>query len=162
MSRTRRIVRTVATVACGAVLLAATACGGDSGKDDKSAPASTAPVTAAPTTAPASTPTTVLSAVDKAWRTTANELGKETGETAEFACPAGGFVLEGQLWGTTEYTDDSRICPAAVHAGVITAADGGTVTIRFVEGRESYGGSTEHGVTSDEYGPWSGGFVFVR
>jgi len=65
----------------------------------------------------------------------------------------------GNVWGTMTYTDDSRICRAAVHAGVI-GPDGGTVTIHPVAGRRSYQGSRRNGVTTRDYGRWQGSFVF--
>ncbi len=65
----------------------------------------------------------------------------------------------GNVWGTMVYTDDSRICRAALHAGVI-GPDGGTVTIRPSAGRRSYDGSRRNGVTTSDYGRWQGSFRF--
>ena len=64
------------------------------------------------------------------------------------------------VWGTGEYTDDSSVCTAAVHAGRIDAQRGGTVTFRPQPGRPSYRGSTAHGVTTTDYGAFDGGFAF--
>ncbi len=77
-----------------------------------------------------------------------------------FTLPAGGIAQE--CWGTDIYTDDSSIGTAAVHAGLITFAAGGTVTIRILPGQSSYTGSTANGVTSGDYGSWDGSFEFVR
>lgn len=81
--------------------------------------------------------------------------------TTEFTveCEAGG--TPGSVWGTGTYTDDSSICTAAVHAGLITVADGGEVTFRLVEGQESYEGSSANGVDSSDYGSWGASFEFV-
>jgi hypothetical protein len=65
-------------------------------------------------------------------------------------------------WGTDTYTSDSSIGTAAVHAGLITFAGGGIVTIRKVGAHESYEGSTRNGVTTSSYGAWDQSFVFVR
>lgn len=65
----------------------------------------------------------------------------------------------GTVWGTETYTDDSGICQAAVHAGVIDAS-GGDVTINLVDGLESYSGSEANGVETRDYGAWSGSFEF--
>lgn len=76
-------------------------------------------------------------------------------------CPAGG-KLEG-AWGTDIYTDDSSICTAAVHAGLISAKDGGSVTIEMRPDAGQYAGSTRNGVrTGDWMEPWTGAYVFVR
>lgn len=65
----------------------------------------------------------------------------------------------GSVWGTDIYTDDSSICRAAVHAGVITT-DGGDVTFTLEDGQENYAGSAANGVDSRDYGAWSGSFAF--
>ena len=53
----------------------------------------------------------------------------------------------GNIFGTDTYTDDSRICAAAVHAGVIDAS-GGIIRVTTEAGRDSYVGSTRNGVRS--------------
>jgi hypothetical protein len=93
------------------------------------------------------------------WTTAAaNERGKN-GQVFSYVCPPNGVGTS--VWGTDVYTDDSRICMAAVHAGLITYAAGGTVTIRILPGQSSYAGSQRNGVTSASYGAWSGSYAFV-
>jgi hypothetical protein len=65
------------------------------------------------------------------------------------------------VWGTDVYTDDSPVCPAAVHAGVITPQRGGVVTFAIGAGQSSYKASTRHGVASKPFGEWQGSFSFV-
>ncbi len=65
----------------------------------------------------------------------------------------------GDVWGTMVYTDDSNICRAAVHAGVI-GWDGGIVVVRPLPGQSSYDGNYGRGVASDDYGSWVGSFAF--
>ena len=77
-----------------------------------------------------------------------------------FTLPAGGS--DQGCWGTDVYTDDSSIGTAAVHAGLITFATGGTVTVRILPGQASYTGSSANGVTSASYGSWGGSFEFIR
>jgi hypothetical protein len=77
-----------------------------------------------------------------------------------YTLPAGGTASD--VWGTDTYTDDSSIGSAAVHAGLITFADGGTVTIRILPGQSQYTGTTRNGVTSIDWGDWDGSFEFVR
>jgi hypothetical protein len=67
----------------------------------------------------------------------------------------------GPVWGSGTYTDDSSICTAAVHAGLITRRDGGFVTIYVVEGMNSYKGSTLNGISTGNFGAFPGSFVFV-
>jgi hypothetical protein len=65
------------------------------------------------------------------------------------------------VWGTDNYTDDSAICEAGVHAGVLSR-NGGTVEIEISPDQGSYKGSSRHGVNSHEYGPWHGSFHFIK
>ena len=65
----------------------------------------------------------------------------------------------GSVWGTDVYTDDSRICRAARHAGVI-GANGGTVTFSMVGPRSSYTASSRNGVSTSRYGAWRGSYRF--
>lgn len=70
-------------------------------------------------------------------------------------------TLQGAVWGTDVYTDDSSICLAAVHAGAINRA-GGRVRVLATRGRQSYPGSTRNGVTSQAYGRWPNAFSFAE
>jgi hypothetical protein len=55
------------------------------------------------------------------------------------------------VWGSGPYTDDSGICKAAVHAGVLNNDAGGPVQLVFDAGGSSYKGSQQNGVTSQDY-----------
>lgn len=94
------------------------------------------------------------------WGTQADNLRGQNGQQFTYICPAGG-TISSRLWGTNLYTDDSSICTAAVHAGLIGTRNGGNVTIEIRPGAGSYSGSTRSGVTSKSYGSWRGSFVFV-
>ncbi len=83
---------------------------------------------------------------------------RDTGQIMRCHCPASATGA-GSVWGTDIYTDDSRICRAAVHAGAI-GPSGGTVVIRGLAGRNGYSGSNRNGVASSNYGQWSGSFSF--
>ena len=95
------------------------------------------------------------------WSRDTSSLRGRNGERFTFACVANG-VISSKLWGTSLYTDDSSICTAAVHAGLISAAGGGTVMVEIRPGAASYQPSTRNGVASKSFGAWSGSFVFVR
>ncbi len=82
--------------------------------------------------------------------------GLQVGWAQRCCCPAGSGG--GSLWGTGVYTDDSRICAAAVHTGAITAAAGGKITYTIRDGENCYFGRTQNGVTSSRYGAWSRSF----
>jgi beta-lactamase regulating signal transducer with metallopeptidase domain len=70
--------------------------------------------------------------------------------------------LYGPVWGTDVYTDDSRLATAAVHAGVLAAGERGMVRVTLLEGQSSYSGSTRNGVTSSNYGAWSGSYRIAK
>jgi hypothetical protein len=95
------------------------------------------------------------------WKTQPNELGTDVGTRFTLTCPANG-ELSGRLWGTDIYTNDSSVCTAAVHAGLITVDRGGVITIELRAGLSSYKGSIRNGATSADYGSWSGSFIFLR
>lgn len=95
--------------------------------------------------------------VEVTWRTVGRDLRGE--EPSRVRCPEDGTAFE--VWGTGEYTDDSSICTAAVHIGMITFQEGVEVLIEHSEGLESYEGSTRNGVTARSWGSWHGTFVFI-
>ena len=93
------------------------------------------------------------------WNLGADDLAVPVGMTWELDCEAGG-TADGRVWGSDPYTADSNICTAAVHAGLIDAEAGGTVTFEVIEGPESYEGSEANGVTTDDYGAFDKAFTF--
>lgn len=93
-----------------------------------------------------------------AWLQDATNRRANVGETFAYTCPANGQLYT--VWGTDIYTDDSSICTAAVHAGKITRAAGGVVTILILGPADVYVGSTRNGVESLDYGQWLGSFSF--
>lgn len=91
-------------------------------------------------------------------KASATSLNGQDGETLTLACSPGGSAHS--VWGSDIYTSDSSICTAAVHSGLITYEQGGTVTIELRPGREIYGCSERNGVTTSAYGPYQHSFVF--
>lgn len=75
-------------------------------------------------------------------------------------CPPHGAA--GSVWGTDVYTDDSSVCTAAVHAGVISLSDGGVFTVSNGPGRDHFVGASRHGVTSNEFARFEGSFRVAR
>ena len=98
-------------------------------------------------------------AADVDWAKSATEYRGRDGERIAFLCPPDGD-LSHSVWGTDTYTDDSAVCVAAVHQGIITTVEGGRVVIEIAPGEESYAASTAHGVTTLDYGAWSGSYTF--
>lgn len=83
----------------------------------------------------------------------------QNGLRLDHDCPPG---CTGAVWGTDVYTDDSNVCTAAIHAGIISSASGGAIGIIIAPGESSYTGSTRNGVTSASYGTWPGSYRVVR
>lgn len=132
------------------------ACGGD---DETSTDETTTTETAdTTTTTAADTTTTGGSAAADAWQKDATEYRGQNGTEVKFDCPAGGTL--DTVWGTETYTDDSSVCSAAVHVGLITVEDGGKVTIEIQPGQAIYEAGEANGVTSQYYGAWTGSFTF--
>ncbi|MEZ5666472.1 MAG: LCCL domain-containing protein [Alphaproteobacteria bacterium] len=90
--------------------------------------------------------------------------GLGAGDSLRCTCPT--TPAAGDVWGTATYTDDSAICAAAAHAGAIGPDSDmllfgqAAVTVSGTAGCESYAGSSRNGVTTRDYGPWSGSFYF--
>jgi hypothetical protein len=90
-------------------------------------------------------------------QTTAEKHRGQNGVSFRYSCPAN--VASAVVWGSGTYTDDSSICNAAIHAGVIQRAVGGVITITIKPGQSSYGSSAQNGVTSAAWGEWNGSFT---
>ena len=93
------------------------------------------------------------------WNQTAGRFREWPGTQIAYNCPPGGPI--GSVWGTNVYTDDSSVCTAAVHAGVIEVRTGGRVVIEMVDGQQAYGATTREGIKSNPYGAWGGSYVVV-
>jgi hypothetical protein len=65
----------------------------------------------------------------------------------------------GDIYGSNFYTDDSAVCRAALHAGVI-GEDGGRVSVYAARGQSSYPTVERNGVTSTGYGNWPRSIAF--
>jgi hypothetical protein len=65
------------------------------------------------------------------------------------------------VYGTDVYTAESAVCPAAIHAGVLTPKQSGVVSLLIGSGAKAFKGSTRNGVTTKSYGAWPYSFTFV-
>ena len=93
------------------------------------------------------------------WRSNATDKRTQVGKEFTYDCPAGGNT-GASVYGTDLYTTDSSVCAAAVHAGKITAQNGGKVTFVILKGAASYNGTTRHGVTTRSWGSYAWAFSF--
>jgi hypothetical protein len=81
------------------------------------------------------------------WNTSAEQWCRNIGQTFQFSCPAGGAISP--VFGSSQYSCKSSICTAAVHAGLISAADGGLVVARMIGSNgKKEGGVFRNGVGS--------------
>ncbi len=95
------------------------------------------------------------------WNSQANVYRGKTGQQFTFYLPPTNTII-GTVWGTNVYTDDSYICAAAVHAGLITKEKGGIVTIEMKKGMSAYKSTMQNGILSQSYGEWQSSFTFVN
>jgi hypothetical protein len=63
-------------------------------------------------------------------------------------------ATDGQVWGTDTYTRDSMLGTAAVHAGLLKPGATAVLRVTVVPPLPAYAGTTRHGVTTTEYGPF--------
>ena len=103
-------------------------------------------------------PSSVAEGTPTTWQANASSLNGTDGKTFTLACSPGGTAHS--VWGSDIYTSDSSICTAAVHSGLITYQQGGTVTIELRPGRTIYGCSERNGVTTSPFGSYQHSFVF--
>ena len=80
------------------------------------------------------------------WRTTWSQIPKEFTQPMTLACPPGGEI--GVVWGTGVYAEDSSICSAAVHSGLIKPDTGGVITVQRATNAASFVPSEKFGVKS--------------
>ena len=92
------------------------------------------------------------------WRTNALRIPLDFLEPVTVVCPAGGTATGG-VGGTDTYISDSSICLAAVHAGVITLAGGGAITVTKAKGIEVYEATTRNGIASQAWSAWNDAFT---
>jgi len=65
---------------------------------------------------------------------------------------------DGNVWGTDEYTTDSTLAAACVHASLISPDERAVMKVTILPGRESYAGSSRNGKESEVRGPFPASF----
>jgi hypothetical protein len=81
------------------------------------------------------------------------------GPTTELTCECKPVQGGSSVWGSSIYTQDSSICGAAVHAGVI-ASTGGVLAVKAAPGCRTYIGTAQNGITTGSWGSFAGSFFF--
>jgi hypothetical protein len=120
----------------------------------------------APSAAPAVIPLE-CSQLNSCWSATAVAYRGQIGKRLTVYCPAGAQPNYDNVYGTDIYSDDTEICTAAVHAGLIqwngkVATTSATVTIEIRPSPQSYKASKRNGIQSNEFGPTEGAYVFIH
>ena len=99
------------------------------------------------------------------WKSSPNSFGlnKEgnIGKKFSFKCSAAPAEFRSSVWGNNDYTTGSYICPAGVHAGVITKS-GGTVTLQLNPGQPFHTGIKRNGISSNDNSATDISFSFVK
>jgi LCCL domain len=160
---TQPVATTVAAAATPAVTAAATTAAVTAAATTPSTVPKTVAPTAAATTANTTAKTNDTTAAtaeasSEPWAATATAFHGKNGTKVSYTCPPGGPTAS--VWGTETYTEDSSVCTAAVHVGLITVAAGGTVEIQIAPGLDRYSGTAANGVDTSSYGSWGGSFIF--
>jgi hypothetical protein len=95
------------------------------------------------------------------WNETASNLDGKLDQDFMYMCSPNGTVTN-NVQGTDIYTSSSSICSAAVHAGIITAKNGGKVKLVISQGEKFYNATQRNGVLSTRHTnhPWS--FKFMK
>lgn len=86
-------------------------------------------------------------------------IGKENFVGSSFSCVCPARFPIRNVWGAGIYTNDSDVCSAAKHAGVITE-QGGVVTYTMQPAQTSFSGSEANGVSSNFWSQWFSAFSF--
>jgi len=88
------------------------------------------------------------------WHTTLSRLPDDFSSPITLLCPANGNLDYATVIGTDVYRADSAICAAGVHAGIITLAGGGRLTVTPRPKQETLLASTRNGVSSQQWSAW--------
>jgi hypothetical protein len=71
-------------------------------------------------------------------------------------------AVNGSVWGTGQYTTDSTLAVAAVHAGILKPGQTAVVRVKIIPSPPMFAASTQHGVASAGYGPYGAAFEFSK
>ncbi len=84
-------------------------------------------------------------------------------EDAIYTCTCPAKPEQGTIYGTDIYTNDSNICVAAAHAGLLRSGSAGQVVLKMVASPPVFKGRTQNGIKSLVWPkPTGAAFEFVR
>ena len=85
----------------------------------------------------------------------AQSLLGDPGDSFHAICPPG--CTQSTIWGTDVYTDDSAICTAAIHSGVLDTG-GGQVIVTIERGHNAYPSLWRNNIQSQNWRIWHRSF----
>jgi hypothetical protein len=90
-----------------------------------------------------------------------NQIHGEPGSVHRVSCPPG-CKENSWAYGTETYSGNSRICLAAIHAGLSSEDGGGEFTLILGDKRPAFRGSKRNGVESHDWGSYDVSFRLQR
>ena len=94
------------------------------------------------------------------WNQGVSQFRGQYGQRYTMNCIKNGS--EFAVWGSNPYTDDSPVCTAAAHQGLMTRNQGGSVTVESRPAQKKFEGGNANGVTAFPWGPFPGSYIIVR
>ncbi|MEO7734854.1 MAG: LCCL domain-containing protein, partial [Kofleriaceae bacterium] len=89
------------------------------------------------------------------------QIHGEPGSLHRVSCPSG-CKADHDVWGTDTYSGHSRVCLAAIHAGLSNDDGGGEFTLILGSARPAFRGSKRNGVQSGDWGDYRVSFQLQR
>jgi hypothetical protein len=90
-----------------------------------------------------------------------NQIHGEPGSLHRVSCPSG-CKTNSWAYGTDTYSGNSRVCLAAIHAGLSSDDGGGEFTLILGDKRPAFRGSMRNGVESRDWGAYDVSFRLQR
>lgn len=90
-----------------------------------------------------------------------SQIHGEPGSIHRVSCPPG-CKADNRAWGTDTYSGHSRVCFAAIHAGLSSDESGGEFTLILGDKRPAFRGSKRNGVQSGDWGEYGVSFQLRR
>jgi hypothetical protein len=91
-----------------------------------------------------------------------NQVHGEPGSIHRVSCPSGCKGEDRRVYGTDTYAGLSRVCLAAIHAGLSSDDGGGEFTLILGDKRPAFRGSKRNGVESGDWGEYGVSFRLQR
>ncbi len=139
---------------------------GNAGNQSGTGKPSSPTTNASPTSSPMPLPNALTGS--DSWVQTATKVKEQLGQRYTYICPPNVKLYDGVYGAGDVYYSGSSICSAAIHAGVITQAKGGQITIEIkpavptcCTGSEERNGVAPRNLVINDQKD-NGSFVFIR